>query len=141
MESATATGQTEGVRIYRNDRIPEAASGGISVQAVNLDLPKTAGLEMAAGRWLNSAQAEYPAVVLGSAAAERLGVSTTGLQVWLGKQTFTVTGILQPAALARELDNSALVGWSAAKKRLGSTATRQPCTYDPPKRPSTRYAR
>ncbi|MQY04478.1 ABC transporter permease [Actinomadura macrotermitis] len=118
VESASATGTVD-AKVYRNDRIPALESGGISVLAARLDLPRTVGLELAAGSWLNAGTARYPAVVLGSGTASRLGVVTPGTQIWLGEQWFTVVGILKPVPLAAELDSAALVGWEAAADRLG----------------------
>ncbi|MBC6466760.1 ABC transporter permease [Actinomadura alba] len=117
--AASATGKVTDTKVYRNDWIPEEESGGISVQAARLDLPGTIGLSMATGTWLNAGTGRYPAVVLGSAAAERLGVAQPNQQVWLGSQWFTVVGILNSNALAPELDSAALVGWDAAASRLG----------------------
>ncbi|MGW2311225.1 ABC transporter permease [Actinomadura luteofluorescens] len=119
VRSVSATAKLEDTAVYRNDHIPEGESGGISVLASRLDLPRTVGLTMAAGTWLNAGTAKYPAVVLGSAAADRLGVSTPNVQVWLGSQWFTVVGVLEPNQLAPELDSAALVGWDAAASRLG----------------------
>ncbi|WP_262848853.1 ABC transporter permease [Mumia quercus] len=116
--SATATLDAD---VYRNDLVPEEESGGISVRAARTDLLETAGASVAAGAWLNSATARYPAVVLGSAAADRLGVTAPGpdVRVWLGDLWFTVVGILRSSALTPELDMSALVGWPVAEARLG----------------------
>ncbi|NDU77213.1 FtsX-like permease family protein [Actinomadura sp. DSM 109109] len=119
VRSASATAKLEDTAVYRNDHIPEGESGGISVLAARLDLPRTVGLTMASGTWLNGGTARYPAVVLGSAAAERLGISAPNTQVWLGSQWFTVVGVLEPNRLAPELDSAALVGWDAAATRLG----------------------
>ncbi|AEM80424.1 ABC transporter permease [Streptomyces violaceusniger] len=119
VENAAATGSVKGAKVYRNDHIPKAASRGIGVLGAGLDLPRTVGLHMAAGTWLNGAQSRYPAVVLGTTAAENLGITTPGAQIWLGEQWFTVTGILQKAPLAPELDSAALIGWDAAKTHLG----------------------
>ncbi|THV21737.1 ABC transporter permease, partial [Glycomyces paridis] len=67
------------------------------------------------------ATASYPAVVLGSGAAEQLGItgSGDGVQVFLGGRWFTVVGVLEPVALAPELDLAVLVGWEAAATYLG----------------------
>ncbi|MFC9971498.1 ABC transporter permease [Spirillospora sp. NPDC127200] len=119
VESASAVGKVSGTKVYRNDHIPEGESGGISVLAARLDLPRAVGLATASGTWLNAGTGRYPAVVLGSASAERLGITGPGAQVWLGGQWFTVVGVLQPNALASELDSAALVGWEAARARLG----------------------
>ncbi|KAB2348315.1 ABC transporter permease [Actinomadura rudentiformis] len=117
--SASATGKVDNAKVYRNDRIDEGESGGISVQAARLGLPSTIGLKLAAGNWLNEGTSRYPAVVLGSAAAERLGVGSPNQQVWLGAKWFTVVGILSPNQLAPELDSAALIGWEAAETHLG----------------------
>jgi putative ABC transport system permease protein len=121
VDSVTATGVVADTRVYRNDQIPETRSGGISVLATAPTLPDTVGAELATGVWLNEATAQYPAVVLGPGAADRLGVGTGGIseQVWLGDQWFTVVGVLQPTPLAPELDNAALVGWPVAEANLG----------------------
>ncbi|CAM5387594.1 hypothetical protein SANTM175S_02752 [Streptomyces antimycoticus] len=119
VENAAATGSVKDAKVYRNDRIPKAASRGIGVLGAGLGLPRTVGLHMAAGTWLNGAQSRYPAVVLGTTAAENLGITTPGAQIWLGERWFTVTGILQKAPLAPELDSAALIGWDAAKTHLG----------------------
>ncbi|WP_433333930.1 ABC transporter permease [Spirillospora sp. CA-294931] len=116
--AASATGKLKDSKIYRNDHIPEGESGGISVQAARLDLPQTVGLTLAKGTWLNAGTGRYPAVVLGAESAERLGVTGTGVQVWLGERWFTVVGILHANDLAPELNSSALVGWEAAKSAL-----------------------
>ncbi|GAB3862267.1 ABC transporter permease [Dactylosporangium cerinum] len=122
-----ATGKVSGVHVYRSDHIPAAQTGAISVQAAHLDLPRTVGASLADGIWLNDATARYPAVVLGAAAARRLGVDTAdldtqgspGIQVYLDRRWFTVVGVLQPVPLAPELDAAALVGWAAAETYLG----------------------
>ncbi|WP_211589011.1 ABC transporter permease [Allorhizocola rhizosphaerae] len=119
--SATATARLADTRVYRNDRIPAGQTGSIAVQAAYLDLLGTVGGSVGDGVWLNEATARYPAVVLGSMAADRLGVNESGtdVHVWLGGEWFTVIGILDPVPLAPELDLSALVGWEAAARYLG----------------------
>jgi putative ABC transport system permease protein len=119
--SATATGRVTGAYVFRTDRIPKEQTSGISVLAGRTDLPATVGATVRSGTWLNDATARYPAVVLGSKAAERLGIGAAGpdVQVWLGDQWFTVVGILDPVPLASELDTAALVGFPVAEARLG----------------------
>jgi putative ABC transport system permease protein len=116
----TATGRVPDTYVYRSDQIPAAQTGSMSVQAARLDLPGTVGATLADGTWLNAATAKYPAVVLGSAAARRLGISAAApdVQVYLGGSWFTVIGILAPVPLASELDSAALVGWPAAQSYL-----------------------
>jgi putative ABC transport system permease protein len=115
-----ATGTVPDTYVYRSDHIPAAQTGSMSVQAAHLDLPGTVGMTLADGTWLNAATAKYPAVVLGSAAARRLGIAAAApdVQVYLGGRWFTVIGIAAPVPLAPELDSAALVGWPAAQSYL-----------------------
>ncbi|MER5620912.1 ABC transporter permease [Streptosporangium sp. NPDC002544] len=115
---ASATG-TVAVNIRRTDRIPKEDTGGLTVQATSLDLLNTLDGRVGTGRWLDEAIAHQPAVVLGTVAAQRLGVSRTGTQVWVGERWFTVTGILASLPLAPEIDRAALIGFPAARERLG----------------------
>jgi putative ABC transport system permease protein len=117
--SVTATAKT-GAHVYRSEHMPPAETGSIAVLAARTDLPATLRARVASGAWLNPATAAYPAVVLGSTAAQRLGIVTASsdVQVWLGDQWFTVVGVLAPITLAPELDNAALIGWPVAISRL-----------------------
>ncbi|WP_406284948.1 ABC transporter permease [Embleya sp. NBC_00896] len=121
VDKVAATGTLKNVKVYRNDRIPAAESGGMSVQAANPKLPETVGARLADGVWFNAATERYPVVVLGTSAADRLGVGKAGpdIQVYIGNTWFTVIGILDPVPLAPELDAAALVGWTAAGTYLG----------------------
>nr|WP_123671022.1 ABC transporter permease [Actinocorallia herbida] len=114
-----ASGVVPDANVYRSDRIPEEQSGGLTVRAAHLDLPGTVGARLAAGTWLNAATARYPVTVLGADAAKQLGVGGLGARVLLGGEWFTVVGVLEPVELASELDSAALVGWPAARERLG----------------------
>ncbi|WP_184791060.1 ABC transporter permease [Phytomonospora endophytica] len=116
----SAVGKVPETSVYRTDRIPEGRTNGLGVKAAALDLLTTVGATVGEGVWLNAATERYPVVVLGSSAAERLGVGRTdlGVRVWLGGRWFTVAGILDPVALAPELDSAALVGWPAAESYL-----------------------
>ncbi|MCX6044384.1 MAG: ABC transporter permease [Chloroflexi bacterium] len=122
VEAVTAIGNLADAKVYRNDKIPRAESGGIAVYATRLNLLATVGGTVASGVWLNAAIAQYPAVVLGAKAAERLGIGTVhmGMQVWLGGQWFTVIGVLAPIPLVPSLDLAALIGWQAGARYLGS---------------------
>jgi putative ABC transport system permease protein len=113
-----AVGRVPDLSVFRSDRIPAIQTGGMSVLAAHLDLPATVAAELADGVWLNDATSRYPAVVLGASAARRLGVGSIGVQVLLGQRYFTVIGVLQPVALAPELDSAALIGWPAAQSYL-----------------------
>jgi putative ABC transport system permease protein len=117
--AVSATGNT-GAKVYRNDHVPASQSGGITVLAARLDLPATVGATVASGAWLNGATERYPAVVLGTRAADRLGVAAAGAdsQVYLGGRWFVVVGVLDEVPLAPELDTAALVGWPVAADKL-----------------------
>ena len=120
VKEATATaGISAGV--YRTDRVPTQASGGISVVAARTDLLGVVRGALAEGRFLDAATSHFPTVVLGAATATRLGISdlTATTQVWLGGRWFTVVGILDPLPLAPELDSAALIGWPVARQLFG----------------------
>jgi putative ABC transport system permease protein len=122
--------ETVDATVRRSPYISEEETGGIGVAAADVDLPKTVGATLRAGVFLDSASSHYPAVVLGSIAAERLGIDRVGVNVWLRDQWFTVVGILDPVELAPDLDRSALVGLPIAKEILGAEGS-----------PSTIYVR
>jgi putative ABC transport system permease protein len=114
------TGSTS-VNVYRSRLIPSINTNALSVQAASLGLPATVGTYVAAGSYLNAATAHQPVAVLGAAAAQRLGIDRVyrGERIWLGGMWFYLAGILAPAALAPEIDESVLVGFPAAKQYLG----------------------
>jgi putative ABC transport system permease protein len=107
--------------VYRSELIPAVNTNGLKVQAATLGLPTTIGTAVAKGRYLNAATATLPVAVLGSAAARRLGIDRIfpRARIWLGGQWFYLAGILEPAALAPEIDSSVLVGFPAARRYLG----------------------
>jgi putative ABC transport system permease protein len=109
--------------VRRTSYIPEEETGGISVAATDLDLPATLGATLRRGVFLNAATSRYPAVVLGSVAAERLGIDRVGVNVWLGDRWFTVVGILNPIELASDLDRTAFVGLPIAKALFGAESS------------------
>ena len=111
---AASTSTLSGVSVYRSRLSDPNATGGIITMAADTNLLKVVSGTMKKGAWLNDATAKYPGVVLGSKAAQLLGVVEPGTQVWLGGMSFTVLGIMDPAPLAEELDNAALIGVSAA---------------------------
>jgi putative ABC transport system permease protein len=107
--------------VYRNSLIPVGNTGGLQVRATSLNLLSVLNTGVARGSWLNDGTAREPVVVLGSLAAQQLGVDRVqpDLRLWLGGQWFNVTGILQPSPLEPDIDNSALVGYPAAQTDLG----------------------
>jgi putative ABC transport system permease protein len=115
----TALMQNE--KVYRSSMIPVGNTGGLQVRATSLNLLPVLDTGVARGTWLNQGTAREPVAVLGSVAAQRLGVDRVDpdQRIWLGGQWFNVTGILNPSPLAPDIDNSALVGYPAAQTYLG----------------------
>ena len=105
--------------VYRNPLIPAGNTGGLQVQATSLNLLPVLGTGIARGRWLNAGTAREPVAVLGSAAAEQLGIDGPDQRIWLGHRWFTVAGVLQPSPLAPDIDTSAVIGYPAARRYLG----------------------
>ena len=115
----TALMQNE--KVYRSSMIPVGNTGGLQVRATSLNLLSVLDTGIARGTWLNQGTASEPVAVLGSVAAQQLGVDRVDpdQRIWLGGQWFNVTGILNPSPLAPGIDNSALVGYPAAQTYLG----------------------
>lgn len=117
VEQVTATGAVD-ASVYRNERIAIGRTNSLTVLASDTDLLPAVGGEVRRGRWLDPATADYPAVVLGATAAQRLDVYTPGTRLWIGGRWFSLIGVLDPVPLAPELDSAALVGWQAARTYL-----------------------
>ncbi len=107
--------------VYRNSMVPVGNNGGLQVRATSLNLPSVLRIGVARGNWLNEGTARVPVAVLGSAAAQRLGIDRvhSDQRIWLGGQWFNVAGILMPSPLEPDIDSSALIGYPAAQKYLG----------------------
>jgi putative ABC transport system permease protein len=121
VRSLAHTGLMRDEKVYRNSMIPVGNSGGLQVQATSLNLPSVLSTGIARGSWLNAGTARQPVAVLGSAAAQRLGIERVyaDQRIWLQGQWFNVAGILQPSPLAPDIDSSALIGYPAARRYLG----------------------
>ncbi|MGZ8611983.1 MAG: ABC transporter permease [Actinomycetota bacterium] len=98
--------------VRRTDQVPEFETNGLAVVAADVDLLDTLGGTMADGVFLNEATQDYPAVVLGSVAAERLGITSVGegVRIYLDGHWFTVVGVVDELALSPDLDRSVIVG-------------------------------
>ena len=120
VQQVQETGATS-VNVYRSPLVPSINTNALAVQAASLELPAAVGTSLTAGRYLNAATAREPVAVLGAAAAQRLGIDRIfpGERVWLAGMWFCVAGILRPAVLAPEIDDSVLVGFAAARRYLG----------------------
>jgi len=120
VEVVQSTGSVD-AKAFRNPYIPSYNTNALSVSAASLGLPEAVRTTVAQGSYLNSATANHPVAVLGSAAAQRLGITKIipDARIWVGGQWFYVTGILNPATLAPAIDNSVLIGYPAAQRYLG----------------------
>lgn len=120
--AASATGKTS-ASLWHNDKINASETSGLAVNTARPDLLEVLAGKLREGSFLTPANAKFPAVVLGSIAAQRLGIDHINPvhppHVWIGDQWFTVIGILQPMPLAPEIERSVLVGWEAATRLLG----------------------
>ena len=110
------------VVLLRNDLVNQNETGGITVAAADLDLLEALNGDVATGRWLDEATAAFPNVVLGSVTAERLGVEQVdqGMQVLIGREWFSVVGVLDPFPLSADLDRAAFVGKPIAEELFDS---------------------
>ncbi|MFC6158874.1 ABC transporter permease [Kribbella jiaozuonensis] len=118
VRAESAVGKVDDTSVYRTNKIPDVETNGIIAYAARTNLLDTIGATVRSGKWIDAATGSYPATVLGASAADRLGITKAGqdTQVLIGNVWFTVLGILEPAALAPELDSAALMGWPAASK-------------------------
>ncbi|MEU9457529.1 ABC transporter permease [Streptomyces sp. NPDC058322] len=115
---ATATADID-ARIRRSDVVPEERTAGVTAQAARIDLLSTLGGRVAKGSWLNPAGERLPVTVLGSVAAERLGITRTGETIMMNDTRVVVVGILEPIELVPTLDRVAMVGFPAAERHFG----------------------
>ena len=113
------TGAVNG-NVFRSPLIPSIDTNAISISAASLGLPRAVGTSVWQGSFLNAATEREPVVVLGAGAGQRLGIDRVfaGERISLAGMWFYVAGILRPAALAPEIDSSALVGFPAAERYL-----------------------
>jgi putative ABC transport system permease protein len=99
-----------------------SSQNGIDVLVAETGLLDTLDGTIAAGRDLDDQLGELPVVVLGSVAAERLGITDLdgGPVVSIGGVEFAVIGIVDPLPLHPDLDRSVLIGAGAAERFLGA---------------------
>jgi putative ABC transport system permease protein len=110
-----------GQSVRRSEYIDVEETSGIALQAADPQLLATLDGRMARGRFLDAVSERYPVVVLGSVAAQRLGVRRIGVQVAIAGRRFTVGGILRHLPLAPEIDRAALMGYPVAGRLFGTT--------------------
>ena len=124
VDDASAVYSVSGATARRNALVDENDTSGLSVDATDLNLPQTLSAELASGHFLTSAEARYPTVVLGSVAAQRLGITSVkgSPAVYIGGQYYTVVGILKSVTLATSIDRAALIGLPQAANAFGTEA-------------------
>lgn len=116
VERIAAVHNLAGTSAYRSDLIPSGQSGGLVASYTEDDLPAVLEIDLVWGRWFEPARTDLPTVVLGSVAADRLGIgpeNAAAARVLVGGQWYGVIGILAPAGLASSVDSSVFVaaGW------------------------------
>lgn len=117
--NASSVAELTDLTVYRSEYIDPRNTNGIAVLAAEGDLLTSTSASLRVGTWLQEATGQFPLVVLGSTAAERLGVTSVGSQLTLGGKQFTVVGILDPVVLAPELDSAALISEQFATEQFG----------------------
>ncbi|MCY3648557.1 MAG: ABC transporter permease [Acidimicrobiaceae bacterium] len=116
VEAASAVYSID-VGAYRNELVPADRTGGIQFFGTDPGLVRTLNGGVAHGSFLTAATTSYPAAVVGSVAAERLGIRNLDQPVllYVGGRWIEVQGVLEPFALAADLDRAVLIGDSAAE--------------------------
>ncbi len=100
-----------GLGVFRTDLVPETQGGGIAVTVARPDVLPAIDAELASGRWFDDVSRGLPVTVLGSTAAQRLGIEQAGGRVWIGGEWYGVLGILADSGLAGGgIDTSAILG-------------------------------
>ncbi|MCW2963070.1 MAG: transporter permease [Actinomycetia bacterium] len=127
--------------VYRSSIVPVTETGGLQVRATSLNLLPVLGTSLARGDWLNQGTVHLPVAVLGSIAAQQLGIDRVypGQRIWLGGQWFDIAGILNPSPLTPDIDVSALIGYPTAQTYLGYVSIAGGAQKTGP--PSTIYVR
>ncbi len=122
-------------RARRNELVPEVQTGGVTVSAVtaaDLDLLEPVNGSIAFGRFHDATSVEVPAVVLGSLAAERLGIRhlVGHPTINISGTNFSVIGVLDEFdTLNTDLNRTAIVGLPVASD-----------LFETPDNPSAIYA-
>jgi putative ABC transport system permease protein len=120
VQAVTPTAELPG-GAFRTDLVPSYLGSAVNLRATETSLLTTLQGQMLAGAFLNSGTARYPAVVLGYAAAQALGIDSlrSPIRIFAAGRWFSVVGILEPLQLAPEIDRSVLVGIPFAAAQLG----------------------
>ena len=100
---------------YTDDR------NGIDVISAEPSLIDILDASLSAGRFIDDTTSGLPVVMLGSVAAERLGIDSLdgSPTVWIVGVEFTVIGILDSHPLHPDMDRTVIIGNQAAAEYLG----------------------
>ena len=109
--------------VSRSDRTEEGDGAGLTPLAATPNLLTLLKGHLSSGRYLDATSSRLPMTVLGAQTASRLGIPRVNpaerpTQVLIGRQWYTVVGILDPVRLSPDLDTSVLVGWPSAVSYL-----------------------
>ena len=96
--------------------VPRDETLGVDLFAAEPDLLKTLEGKMASGRFLDTGTDDLPIVVLGSVAAQRLGIDSVegGRNLLIAGRWFNVVGIIEPLPLNPDIDRAAIIGQDVA---------------------------
>ena len=127
VQQVTATTRAEAT-VRRNDLIPELETSGISVLAADVDLMEVLRADIEYGRFIDEATARVPTMVLGTVAAQRLGITSLDPvpRVYVDGTWFTVIGITATMEIHPDLERSAVIGYPVAETLFETT--RSPTT-------------
>ncbi|MFT4029412.1 MAG: ABC transporter permease [Protaetiibacter sp.] len=100
----------DALAVYRTDLVPETETNGLTVAVARPDVLDAIEATLAVGRWFDAATRALPVAVLGSTAAERLGIDRAGDRILVGGEWYGVLGILGSAGLAADIDTAVILG-------------------------------
>lgn len=125
VQEAASLYAVSGATVRRTRFVDPRQTSGITVYGADLDLPRALSATLASGTFLTAATARFPTVVLGSLAAQRLGLSDVSERpmVWIGDRYYAVAGILAPVTLDTAVDRTALIGLPQAQRDWGADAS------------------
>ncbi len=139
VQSVSAVGSVDHP-VLLNDLVNQGQTGGLSVRTAETNLVEALNGSVRVGRFLDESTSAVPDAVLGSTAAQRLGIRRIdGTQVWIGDEWFTVIGILSSfddqsddveTTLFDDLDRSVFIGADVAE-----------ALFETPRNPTTIYVR
>jgi putative ABC transport system permease protein len=122
VQSAAGVYQVPNTARLRTSYIDPLQTGGVGVEAADPALLSALRGQLATGAFLSAATSNYPTVVLGSTAAQQLGLA--GLAdhplIYIQGRWFAVIGILRSLPLAAELNPQALIGLPVAERVFGT---------------------